>query len=172
MRIYPGQASAIARDLIDLLLKDDLVELIEGHRADAELDLESVIREYIRTDREINDEAREVTRQRGLGNNAFGRIKRRLARDRGFGIGDDAIEWIVTQLTEMLLYSSNIDEIYADDRELRRYINKALKLHANLETELDREVRGKLKNLEEGSNAWDLEYEEAMKALKRNKGLV
>ncbi len=172
MKIYPGQAKAISRDLIDRLIAEELVEGDGEFKAEAEADLESILREYIRTEREINDEAREMTRERGLGNAAFGRIKRRLAKDRDFGIGDEAIDWLIAQLIEILMHSANIEEVFGEDRDLAVSINKTLKLHANIETELDREVRGKLKNLEEGSNAWDIEYERALDALKRNKGLV
>ena len=172
MRLYRGQARTIARDLCERLVELEAIEIDPMLKEEAEKDIESVLLEYIRTDREITDEARETAQTRGLGNAAFGRIKRRLAKDRGFGIGDDAVEWIVTQLTEILLHSGNIEEVYADDRDIRKTINKVLKTHANIEDELDREVRGKLKNLEEGSNAWDIEYERALGSLKRNKGLV
>jgi hypothetical protein len=147
------------------------VDIEAERRLDAEDDLDAVIMQYIRTDREITQEARDTIRDRGLGNGAMGRIKRRLAKERGFAVGDDAIDWLVDQLIEMLLYSGNIEEVYVADRDLRKVINKVLRTFTQVESELEREVRGKLKNLEEGSSSWEIEYEKAMQGLKRQKGL-
>lgn len=172
MRLYYGQARAIAREIVTALVKSELLEVGTESRPEAEGDVEAIVREYIRNDRDLTEQARETLRARGLGNNHFGKIKRRMAKERGFGVGDEAVNWLVDQTIEMLLYSNNVEEVYGEDRELRRAINLVLKSHSETETELDREVRGKLKNLEEGSQAWELEYGKALDILKRNKGLV
>jgi hypothetical protein len=39
------------------------------------------------------------------------------------------------------------------------------------ESEVHKEVRSKIKNLEEGSAAWDIEYQKVMERLKRTKKL-
>lgn len=170
MRLYYGQVESIARELCDTLVKQEAIEISAETRKEAELDLDSVLREYIRTDRELNDEARDLLRERGLGNNAFFRTKRQLAKGRNFAIGEEALEWIVNQLIEILLYSSNVDEVFVDDLDLRRAIGKILNSHLDVESELDREVRGKLKNLEEGSQSWDVEYQTLMNNIKKQKG--
>ena len=172
MRLYMGQVSTISREILDTLKKSELIDVEPESRIEAQLDLESVLKEYIRTDRELNDEAREVVRQKGLGSNAFFRTKRQLAKRRNFAVGDEALEWVVGQLIEILLYSANIEEVYADDRKLRRIIGRILKSHLDVESELDKEVRGKLKNLEEGSQAWDVEYQKLMSNIKKQKGLT
>jgi hypothetical protein len=172
MRLYPGQARSIAREICERLLKDEAIEIEAERRLDAEADLDAVIIQYIRTDREITQEARDAAKERGQGNSALGKIKRRLAQDRGFAIGDDAINWLMDQLIEMLLHSHNIEEVYVEDRDLRKVIAKILQAHTQIESELDKEVRGKLKNLEEGSSSWEIEYEKAMMNLKRQKGLT
>lgn len=172
MRIYPGQTQSIAREVVHNLLKAEAIEVVAEQRAEAEEDVESVLQQYIRTDRAINDEVREIIQQRGLGNNAFSRIKRRIAKDRDFTWGEDALDWITAQVIEMLLYSGNIEEVFVEDRVLRRHIAKTIRSNTDVESDLDREVRNKLKNLEEGSSAWDIEYERAMGHMKRKKGLV
>jgi hypothetical protein len=96
-----------------------------------------------------------------------------LAKERDFCGRDDALDWITQQTIEILLYSSNIEEVFGNDRDLRRAIAKVVRAHSeNLESELDQAVRGRLKNLEEGSMAWDVEYERALGDVKRKKGLV
>ncbi len=172
MRLYPGQAKSIARELCAKLVRDEAVEIEAERRMDAEVDMDSVLMNYIRTDREITNEARDTVRDRGLGNSALGRIKRRLARERGFAVGEDAVDWLVDQLIEMIMYTGNIEEVYVEDRDLRRTINKVLRDHTQVESELETQARNKLKNLQEGSAAWELEYEKAMQGLKRQKGLI
>lgn len=173
MRIYPGQARTIAREVIHDLTRSEKIEVDGDLLSDAEQDVESILLHYIRTDREINDEVRGIIQDRGLGNNAFSRIKKRLAKERDFCFGDDALDWITDQTIEMLLYSNNVEEVFCEDNDLRRTIAKIVKQHAaGTENELDRAVRGKLKNLEEGSTAWDVEYERALSDIRRKKGLV
>ena len=173
MRIYPGQARTIAREVIHQLTSAGEMEVESDFVREAEDDVESVILQYIRTDREISDEVREIIHDRGLGNNAFGRIRKRIARERNFCNRDDALDWITQQTIEMLLYSSHVEEVYGDDRDLRKAIARIVRTHAaNIENELDQQVRGRLKNLQEGSTAWDIEYERAMGDVKRKKGLV
>ena len=172
MRLYRGQAKSIAREICERLVAEEAADITVEAKQDAEGDLESILVSYIKTEQEINNEARDQLRERGQGNDAFMRTKRRLAKDRGFAVGDEAVDWLVTQLLEMILYTGNIEEVYAEDRDLRRIINKVLQAHASVDSELDKEARTKIKNLQEGSTNWEIEYEKAMQALRRQKGLT
>ena len=40
-----------------------------------------------------------------------------------------------------------------------------------VEEELDAEVRRRIKNLEEGTSTWEVEYQRALEQIKRNRGL-
>ncbi len=79
--------------------------------------------------------------------------------------------YIINQLIETLLHSNFVEEVYAVDRDIRKRIKPVLVRHMSMEEELDQEVRDKIKNLEEGSQAWDIEYQKVMGNLKRNKNL-
>jgi hypothetical protein len=68
--------------------------------------------------------------------------------------------------------SPHIEEIYGADNELRAKMTPILKRYtASRDNELDEAVRSKIKNLEEGSAAWDIEYERVLERVRRNKGL-
>jgi hypothetical protein len=108
---------------------------------------------------------------RGLSYSAFGRTKRHLADQRDFGLGEEATSWIATQLIETFMHSNHIDEIYADDATLRRKIKDVLKRHMQIDEELDQEVRQRIKNLEEGTSAWDVEYKRVMDQVKVKHGI-
>ena len=172
MRIYRGQVRLISRDVIDDLKDRGLLEVETEFYDEAVADVEAILQEYIRTDREIHEEAREEARARGGGSQMVHRIKRKLAKRRRFSYGDEAQEWIVEQMIEILLYSANIEEVYATARDLRVAINKVLRRYVNVDDELEKEARSKMKNLQEGSAAWDLEYERLMGNLKKQKGLT
>ena len=46
-----------------------------------------------------------------------------------------------------------------------------LKRHMMVEEEIDAEVRKRIKNLEEGTATWEVEYNKAVDQIKRNRGL-
>ena len=58
----------------------------------------------------------------------------------------------------MLYDSRHVEEVYADDNELRVLMLTALNKYVGVDEELDREVRGRLKNLREGTAEWEIEY--------------
>jgi hypothetical protein len=37
---------------------------------------------------------------------------------------------------------------------------------------VDREARGRLKHLQEGTPAWDIEYQKTVEQIRRNRGLI
>ena len=169
MRLYGGRVAQIAEEIIRFLRDSEAIDVSPELVPEAELDAQGVMREYLRTDREISTRAREISDQ---GRGSFGRAKKQLAYQANFMMGDEAIDYIANQLIETFLHSHNIEEIYADDLELRLNISKILKKHTrDVTTELDHDVRGRIKNLQEGSIAWEDEYQRVMGQLKRNKKL-
>jgi hypothetical protein len=69
-------------------------------------------------------------------------------------------------------HSANVEEIFAEDVELRRKMAQVFKKHLAQDTELDAEVRAQLRHLQEGSRPWDVEYARVLEQVKRKKGLV
>ncbi|MCB9531082.1 MAG: DUF507 family protein [Myxococcales bacterium] len=170
MRLYSGQFRLMATELVKALLDAELIELEDGNVEEAELDLVGVLREYQRMDRQLTQKARDTTAT--LGKSAEMKEKRRLAKEKNFRVGDDGVEYVVQQMIETLLASSHIEEIFGEDRELRAVLNPIVKRYtASRDDELDAAVRGQIKNLEEGSQAWEIEYERVLSRVKRNKGL-
>lgn len=170
MKLYSGKIDTISADVINTLVTGGEVEVAD--RGEAELDVVSVLKEYIRLDRELTERAKDILEIRGLGYNAFGRTKRHLAEQKDFGLGDEAIKWITTQLLELFMQSQHIEEIFADDATLRRKIKEVLTKHMDVEETLDREVRERIKNLEEGTHSWDIEYSRTMDQIKKKHGVT
>ncbi len=169
MRLYSGQVTVVAKELCDLLVDGGDLEVTEENIPEVEKDIESVLREFIRLDRELVDQARDIISREGRG--SIGGKKRKLAKQKGLSIVDDPVGYIINQIIETFFHSHFVEEVYSLDREMRRKMAPVLKQHMSVDEELDEEVRDKIKNLEEGSQAWDIEYQKAMGKLKRTRKL-
>jgi len=95
-----------------------------------------------------------------------------MADVRGFKMGDEGIENVIGQMSEFLLVSRNVEEVYTEDQVLRRKIFGIFKRHLDVDDEIDREARARLKHLQEGTSAWDVEYQKTIDLLRRSRGLV
>jgi len=82
------------------------------------------------------------------------------------------LPYLLEQLLTMLMHSQNIEEVFADDVTLRKKITKIMRKHLDVEGELDAEVRSKIKNLQEGTASFEIEYQRVMDELKRKKRLT
>ena len=169
MKLYSGKIDIIASDLIRQLATSGDIELSDS--GEAELDVQAVLKEYIRVDRDLTERAKDIMEIRGLPYSAFGRTKRSLADKRDFGLGEEGLSWIATQLIETFMQSNHVDEIFADDATLRRKTKEILSRHMLLDEELDQEVRQRIKNLEEGTSSWDIEYKRVMDQMKQKHGI-
>ncbi len=173
MRIYRGKVEPAALEVLDRLIKNKMVEVDPGEIDEARKDLESVLLEYMRMHRELNETAKDMADKRGLDYSALGRIRRSLAKERNFGLDDDALDYIIEQMIEIMLSSGHVDEVWGEDHELNKTIAPILKKHMNIGEEVDKEVRKQIKNLEdaEGTVSWEVEYQRKKEELERLKKL-
>ncbi len=170
MRLYTGQVELVAKNLLDVLMEGEDLEVTPENLPEVQKDIESVLKEFIRLDREMTNQARDKIADRG-GRGSIGREKAKIAKRKGLDIVDDPVGYIIEQTIETFFHSHFVDEVYSLDRQMRKRMSPVLKKHMSVEEELDEEVRDKIKNLEEGSAAWEIEYQKAMGNLKRVKKL-
>ena len=169
MRLYSGKIGGIVDDLVRALTANDDIEIEDD--AEVRLDLEAVLKEFVRRERAMIDEAKDRMQREGLGYSSLGKVRSRLAREMGFPQQDEVLPYLVDQLLNMLFHSSNVAEIYADDVTLRKKMTPILRRHMEIESGLDAEVRSKIKNLQEGTSAFEIEYAKVMDQIKRKRGL-
>jgi len=170
MRLYPGKIETIAEDVIRTLKERGSVELesdIEARR-----DIESVLKEYLRLDREIVDEAKNRMEIRGLGYSQLGKVKGQVSKERGAPSQDEVLPYLLDQIMHLLFHSTSVAEIFAEDVELRKSITPILRKHMEVDSDLDREVRSKIKNLQDGTTDFDVEYARVMEQIKHKRGLT
>ena len=169
MRLYSGKIPTVGSEIVKSLVEAGDIGVTD--RAEAEMDVQAVLKEYIRLDREITEKTKDVLQKRNLPYEQFGKVKRALAGEKGFGLGEEALDWMTTQMIESFMQSQHIAEIFVDDAVMRKRMTDVLKKHMQVDEELDEEVRRRIKNLEEGTSTWEVEYGKVLDQIKRNRGL-
>ena len=77
MRLYAGKIPTIAAEIVKVLVDGD--ELSVFDRGEAELDVQAVLKEYIRLERECTEKAKDLLQKRNLPYEHFGKIMRQIA---------------------------------------------------------------------------------------------
>ncbi len=172
MRLYPKLVPIIAREIIQRLTLENDIEVEAMRVSDAEMDLAAIMREYLLSEDRVNQAAREALERRGYDASKFSQVKREMADVRGFKIGEDGIEFVINQMLEFLLVSRNVEEVFSDDNAMRPKILQVMKKHLDIEEEIDREARGRLRHLQEGTSAFEIEYQKQLDQIRRARGLI
>ena len=170
MRLYASKIPAIVDSIFHALVDSGDIEA--SNRDEFRNDVESVLREYLRTNREITERAKDILEARGLPYSELYRIRRQQAENLDFGIGDESINWIANQMVELFMRSGFVDEVYVDDATMRRKIKEILRRHMQHDEDLDREVRRHLKHLQDGTDSFEIEYQKQLDLVKRKHGLT
>lgn len=172
MRIYPKVIPIVSREIIQKLTTDGDIEVEPMRIADAEMDMSAIMREYLAQEERVNQATREALERRGYDASKFNQVKREMADVRGFKLGEEGIEFVMNQMIEFLLISRNIEEVYAADNQLRVKVHVIMKKHFDVDEEIDREARLRLKHLQEGTSAFDIEYNKTVDQIRRARGLI
>jgi len=169
MRLFSGKIPVISDDIVRSLTSEGDIETEQPN--EVVLDIESVLKEYLRYERSVADEAKNRLESRGLPYAQLGKVRSQVAREKGAPQNDDVLPYLLEQILSLLFHSKNVDEIFAEDTTLRKKITNILRKHMDVGGELDEEVRSKIRNLEEGTASFEIEYQKVMGELKRKKGL-
>jgi uncharacterized protein len=159
----PALASAIVRSLVDSqLIETDAPAEVQG-------DILAVLEQYLRDEHDISTKARDIAAARGASATDAGRIKKELAQKQGVGVGEEAIDYLLTQLVEMLMRSGSVDEIFAEDHQLKLAMRTPLRKEQAAADQVDDNVRKRLKHVEEGSSQWEVEYQRMREEMTRRR---
>lgn len=169
MKLHSARVPQMAAEMLDGILKAKDIET--DAPAEVRADIEAVLNQYIRDELAVTEKAKDLVAQRSLPQSEFSRIKKLVADERKIKLGDDGVDYLLDQLVEMLMHSSNVEEVFAEDYELRRKMREPLRKQLADEQSLVEEVRGQLKHVQEGTGLWEVEYRRMMEDMRRRKGL-
>jgi hypothetical protein len=171
MKLFPGKVSELSAEIVKALMNSGAVEVLPEEIQEVELDISSVLNEYIRVEREITEKSRDILSQRKLDHSHLFKIKAKMAEEKGVGVGEDAIGYLISQMIEALLHSRHVEEVFAQDNEIVQQVAPLLRKFSSMEEALDIEVRERIKNLTEGTSAYDISYQKLMDELVSTKKL-
>jgi uncharacterized protein len=169
MRLFAGRVSAIAQEVVKTLLAGGDIE--SERSSEVVADVEAVLKSYLETEKEVNERTRELLERSGRGSQDYSRVRQQIAESKGIRVGDEALDYLLDQVVEMFGHSHNVEEIFAEDVEMRRKMAPIFKKHMHEDAELDGEVRAQLRHVKEGSRDWDVEYARMTEIVKRKRGL-
>ena len=170
MLLPPHKVTDVAREMFQLLRQSELIDT--DLPREVQLDLEAVLNQYIKTEQDLVTRARQTIESRGLTNRDYNRVLQGLAEQKGVKVGDEGMDYLLEQLLEMVLNSSNIEEIYGEDHEIRRELRIPLRKLGEQREKVEREVRSSVRPAEaEGSPVWEMEYQKMMEDIRRRRGL-
>lgn len=172
MHLYRKIIPKIARDTVRTLVAQKMIEVEDGRVDEAELDLAAVMVEYLNADERITREARDTMARRGIAADRLAQVKKSVATLRDFKVGEEGLDYVLSQIIEVLFASRNIAEVFAEDHELRQQVRESMNRFLSIPEDIDKEARARIRNLREGSPEWDIEYPRIVAQLKRQKGLV
>lgn len=169
MRLHAPKVPQIAQEMVTALVKGKDIETDAPDEVRA--DIESVLSQYIKDELAVSERAKDMMAARGLSQTEFPRLRKLVADEKRIKLGDDAIDYILDQLVEMLMHSANVEEVFSEDYELRRKMRDPLRKQLAEEQQLEDEVRGRLRHVQEGTGLWEIEYRRMSDEIKRRKGL-
>ena len=172
MRLYSAKVPSIAQEVVRTLLSSKDIELEDaGAHKEVVADVESVLKSYLETERVVDEKTRDLLARTGRGANEFGKVREQIAEHHGIKVGDEMLDHLLDQVVAMLMHSSHVEEVYAEDVALRRRMAPIFKKNMAVDTDVDTEVRAQLKHVKEGTSQWDIEYSRVFEAVKRRRGL-
>ncbi len=172
MRIYPKLIPTMAREIVQLLTKDGDIEVLPESMDAAREDFASIIRQYQIQEESVTDDAKTLLIRRDWPRSKLAEAKRIVAAQRRIPVGDDGVDFIINQMLEFMFMSNNIEEVYAQDHTMRKKIVTILRKYFKIDEEVDKEVRAKLKHLQEGTSDWEIQYKRVLEQVRRRKGLI
>ncbi|MBN2797993.1 MAG: DUF507 family protein [Deltaproteobacteria bacterium] len=172
MKLYRTKIAQIAEETIKLLAKDGDIEVTAESREEAEQDLVAIMEEYLRREQAFRNRIRDYMANRNIPYNEYGRVRSKMAEQMDMPLGDDVERFLARQFAENMLISPHVDEVYTEDAPLYKKILGLIIKHDVDETELREEALGRVKNVAEGSVEFEIAVSDAMREVKKRRGLL
>ena len=170
--MYRGKVPVIAQEVIQTLIEDGSIEVDSQNKVEAEQDIKAIMDDYLRRERRLRSEVQDYMASRKISYDRYGEIRKMKAQEHNHPVGDKVISYLASQFTEMFMNSASVEEVYADDREIRGKVFAILKKHNVNESELRDEAKAKLKHLKENSLEFQIRFPEALQEVRRKHGLL
>ena len=171
MKIFRKKISPIAEEIVNTLSRDEDIEILGSLHGTVVKDISQFLEGYVRAEQSLTEEARVVLDEQALPFNQINKVKALLAKERNFKLGDEAMEVLADKIIRYFFTEDSIDEVFSEDVTMRKKIFDIFRKHLEVEDDIDREVRARIKNIPETSRIFRIEYEKVLREVKRKRGL-
>ena len=172
MKLYKGKVWTIAQEVVQNLTEKEMIEVLPDKKNEAEIDLKAIMTDYLRRERRLRSEIKDYMAEWKIPYDRMGEILREKAKESAHPIGDKIMPYLASQFLQMFMNSPSVEEVFADDREIRAEIFAVLKKHNVDERELREEAKSKLKHLDEDSMEFQILFPKALQEVRRKRGLL
>lgn len=172
MKLYRSKVPEIAEQCLKALLAEGDVEVMEGQEEEARKDFEAIMEDFLRRDADLREAIKDHMSRAAIPYDQYGKVRSRMAEDRGHPMGDDVERYLVRQFVENLMVSPFIEEVYEEDKAIYKKLMDIVRGHHVDEEEIRNEARDKIKNVAEGTVDYEIAMRNAVRDVKKRRGLI
>lgn len=172
MKLYRTKVPAIAAECITRLVDEEDIEVTHENRPEAEKDLAAIMEDYLRRDYELRESIKDYMAAQSIPYGRYGRIRGQMAESRNHPLGDDVERYLCRQFVEILMVSPSIEEVFEEDRAIYKKLMEVLRSHNVDEDAIREEARTKIKNVREGTVDFEIALRNAVRDVKKRRGLL
>ncbi len=172
MKLYRAKIPVIAHEVIKILTTDDDIEVEGENIEEAERDLQAIMEEFVRRDMDFRNQIKDYMSHRRIPYGEYGRVRSAMADQQGHPLGDDIERFLCRQFIENMMISRFVEEVWSEDKVLHRKIMDVLKANDVNEAEIREEAMSKVKNVREGTVDYEIALRDAMRDVKKRRGLI
>ena len=172
MKLYRAKVPAIAHEVIDLLAREEDIEVAPASREEAERDLVAIMEEFLRRDNDLRNQIRDHMATRNIPYDEYGKARKAIVDQADHPTGDEVDKFQARQFIENLLISRWVDEVFSDDKVIFKKILNVLRDNDVDEKAIREEAVGRVKNVVEGTVEYEIALQNAVKEVKKRRGLV
>lgn len=172
MKLYRNKIPVIAKDTIAQLCDQGDIEVEPENREEAEKDIIAILEEFLRRDFELRNKIRDSMSNRNIPYDQYGRVRKRMSEEMNHPGGEDVAKFLARQINENLMISKFIEEVFEAEDVLYRKILRLLLSHNVDEREIIDEALSRIKNVAEGTVDYEIALSNAVKEVKKRRGLL
>tara|TARA_R110001583_G_scaffold12612_7_gene55832 strand:- start:11181 stop:11705 length:525 start_codon:yes stop_codon:yes gene_type:complete len=172
MKLYLANVSAISLKVIETLVNDGSIEVLPVGRQEAARDLSAIMEEFLRREREITRETKDMMSRIKLPYDEFGSQKSKLSKRKKHPSGGDIEKFLSRQFIESFMISNFVDEVYAtDDYMYKKMLTILRDFHVD-ENEVREEAMSRITNISKGTVEYEIALQSAIREVKQKRGLI
>ena len=172
MKLYRDRIPAIANNVISELVNGGDIEVEPENHGEAELDLVSIMEEFLRRDFQLRERVKEQMSVANVGYDQYGKWRSRLAEEWNHPTGEAVSKFLARQFIENFMISRFVEEVFTEDALLWRKTLDLLRNHDVDERALREEAIASIKNEREGTVDYEIAMQKALREVKKRKGLI